>query len=268
MTTATDPARLPLHTEIVPSGYLLTTRRLRYSYVDDTDGCTDQRAHAHPEHVIFWPERGTQGVEVAGRHWSLATSQGLWVPAGTPHVVSRAPSSSLTAVYVVTHAWSQPAGEVRPVVINAALREMLLHLAHTGMPRDQRLRAQRVCLELIGEETRPTVELPLPDDVRIVPIARAILSDPADDRSIEDWAYLTSQSARTIARAFRAETGLTFSQWRTSARMSRAVHLLGEGLPVGVVARRVGYRTSSAFAASFHRALGRPPRSYLPADDA
>ncbi|WGH86580.1 helix-turn-helix transcriptional regulator [Auritidibacter ignavus] len=250
----------------MPDGYLLTTRFLRYAYVDDADGCSPDE-HAHPEHVVFWPERAAAEVEVEGTRHNLTLGQGLWVPAGTRHAASRAPSTTLAALHLLPEAWEGPAPEVHPVTVNAALRALLSHLAITGMPRQQRLRAQQVCLELVTDDACPVIELPLPRDPRIAPIARAIMSDPADDRSIEHWAWATSTSARTLARAFRAETGMTFSQWRTAARMSAAVRLLSDGTPVGIVARRVGYATISAFSAAFHRVMGRPPHRFLPANN-
>ncbi|MEH0059497.1 AraC family transcriptional regulator [Auritidibacter ignavus] len=261
-----DPVGFPVRERIVPDGYLLTTRFLRYAYVDDADGCSPDE-HAHPEHVVFWPERAAAEVEVEGTRHNLTLGQGLWVPAGTRHAASRAPSTTLAALHLLPEAWEGPAPEVHPVTVNAALRALLSHLAITGMPRQQRLRAQQVCLELVTDDACPVIELPLPRDPRIAPIARAIMSDPADDRSIEHWAWATSTSARTLARAFRAETGMTFSQWRTAARMSAAVRLLSDGTPVGIVARRVGYATISAFSAAFHRVMGRPPHRFLPANN-
>nr|WP_243857440.1 AraC family transcriptional regulator [Auritidibacter ignavus] len=261
-----DPVGFPVRERIVPDGYLLTTRFLRYAYVDDADGCSPDE-HAHPEHVVVWPERAAAEVEVEGTRHNLTLGQGLWVPAGTRHAASRAPSTTLAALHLLPEAWEGPAPEVHPVTVNAALRALLSHLAITGMPRQQRLRAQQVCLELVTDDACPVIELPLPRDPRIAPIARAIMSDPADDRSIEHWAWATSTSARTLARAFRAETGMTFSQWRTAARMSAAVRLLSDGTPVGIVARRVGYATISAFSAAFHRVMGRPPHRFLPANN-
>lgn len=257
-----------LQRAIVPEGYLLTTRFLRYEDPDDVEYGCGTRPHAHPAHVVFWPDQGSAAVEIEGRHWSLVLGQGVWVPAGTVHSVSSEASRSLAALHILPSAWLGESHGVRAVSVNAALRELLVHLAYNGMPRDQRLRAQQVCMELIADQHDPMIELPLPRDARILRITRAIMTDPADDRSIEDWAWLTSTSARTLARAFRAETGMTFTQWRTFARMSAAMRLLGEGAPVGVVARRVGYATISAFSAAFHRTMGRPPHQFLPAQRA
>jgi AraC-like DNA-binding protein len=248
---------------IVPAGFLLTTRFLNQLYIDDLDGCAPDQ-HAHPEHVVFWTVRGPATVEVAGVQHHLNPGQGVWVAAGPPPTACRSSTTTLAALHVLPQSWDGEAATVRSVAVNSALRELLMHLAVTGMPRQQRVRAQRVCLELIADQARPIIELPLPRDERIEPIARAIVRDPADARSIEDWAWALSLSTRTIARAFRAETGMTFSQWRTAARMSSAVRLLGEGRPVRVVARRVGYGTLSAFSAAFHRLMGRSPREFLP----
>jgi AraC-like DNA-binding protein len=56
---------------------------------------------------------------------------------------------------------------------------------------------------------------------------------------------------------------MSFGQWRTQARMRAAVADLADGLPVGVVARRVGYATASAFVSAFRRCTGRTPGSFV-----
>jgi AraC-like DNA-binding protein len=248
---------------------MLTTRYLRFTHLDDDLASCVPSPHVHREHAVFWSARSVAAdLEVEGTQRSLAPGQGVLVPAGTPHAASRAEGTPLAVMFAHPEHWPEAPERVTTVVVNAALREMLLHLAQFAMPKEQRLRAQRVCLELITAEPRPSLALRIPRDRRIGGIARALLADPADDRSLEDWAYLTSCSTRTLVRAFRAETGLTFAEWRASARMSAAVELLGDGVPVGAVARRVGYATPSAFSAAFHRTMGRPPHRFLPAPGA
>ncbi|MGO7367339.1 helix-turn-helix domain-containing protein [Rhizobium ruizarguesonis] len=46
---------------------------------------------------------------------------------------------------------------------------------------------------------------------------------PYDKRGLEDWAELGNASSRTLARLFRAETGLSFRQWRQQARLTEAL---------------------------------------------
>lgn len=253
----------PHHPRIIPPGYMLTTRTLTTEYVDDEDGCPEQE-HCHQDHTLLWPERSSGEVHVAGQQHTLCLGQGLWLPAGVTHSIERRSSAPLSATYIDPSARADATDSVEYVVVNAALRELLKHLAIHAMPRDVRLRAQTVAIDLITRESRPTVELPLPTNPRISAIARAIMRDPADDRTIQTWAHTTSQSERTIARGFRAETGLSFAQWRTRARLALAVQLLGGGMPVGLVARRVGYTTNSAFTAAFQRAMKQPPSDFSP----
>ncbi|MGO3885466.1 MAG: helix-turn-helix domain-containing protein [Mycetocola sp.] len=243
-------------------GYLLRTRFLNGEYVDEQNACSP-RAHAHPEHLVFWPSHGTASLEVDGVQRRLAPGQGLWVPAGTPHRAQRR-ETTLVALHIAPEAWTRRSDEVRAVTVLPALRELLTHLARAPMSREERLRAQQVCLDLIVSEASPSIELPLPDDHRLTQICRRVLADPADDRTIEAWAVEVSLSSRTLARAFKESTGMTFTHWRSCARMSLAVELLGGGMPVGVVARRVGYSTIAAFSTAFHRILGRPPRDFHP----
>ncbi|MDQ1105189.1 AraC-like DNA-binding protein [Nocardioides zeae] len=267
--TATDEVRACVRA--VPDGYLMTTLDVHLPDDAEPDRCGAD-PHTHPEHVVLWPEQGSTTVEVDGLSWRLSLGQGLWLPSGTVHAALRSPGSPANCTHVLPEAWSAWSGSAgapatgrgpRPVAVNLALRELLLHLAEQDMPREQRLRAQRVCFELLAEEGEHALRLPVPRDPRILAVARAILADPADDRSIEDWAWRTSMSARTIARAFRSDTGMTFTQWRTCARMSAAVELLGSGATVGQVAHRVGYSTVSAFTAAFRRTVGSPPHHYL-----
>ena len=65
-------------------------------------------------------------------------------------------------------------------------------------------------------------------------------------------------SARTLARRFQSETGLSFGAWRQQARVLEAMGRLGGGDPVTQVALDLGYESVSAFSAMFRRAAGAP----------
>lgn len=254
---------LPVTGATVPEGYLLRARFLKFVYEDEQNSCT-AKPHAHPEHVVFWPEQGSGTLIVEGTERSVSLGHGIWVPAGTPHSV-RERDGDLVALHIAPESVPGRGAEVKLVTMLVAVRELLLYLADAGMPREDRVRAQRVCLSLISDQPGPAIQLPIPHDPRIAEICRHLLLDPADDQSVEQWAVRLSVSSRTLARAFRDSTGMTFSQWRTGARMDLAIRLLDQGFSVGEVAHRVGYGTISAFSSAFHRVLGRTPREFHPA---
>ncbi|HJC84861.1 MAG TPA: helix-turn-helix domain-containing protein [Candidatus Corynebacterium faecigallinarum] len=58
-------------------------------------------------------------------------------------------------------------------------------------------------------------------------------------------------SARSIERAFRAETGMTLRRWWRVARMQAAERLLTTSTTVDTVAQRVGCSSTNAFRRAF-----------------
>jgi AraC-like DNA-binding protein len=106
------------------------------------------------------------------------------------------------------------------------------------------------------------LRLPMPIDDRAADLARALLDDPANQDTLEQWARRLATSTSTLRRAFLAETGLTFTEWRTHARLDAAQRMLDDGWSVGRVARRVGYSSHSGFADAFRRHFGHAPATY------
>jgi len=241
---------------VIPEPYLMTTRCVT------PDGSAPGVSSV--DHQVVWPHAGSCTVGVAGRTWSLTPGQGMWLPSGTLHRVRVDRAAEVYTTYLAPFACTHVRTELRTAGVPRAVREMLFYLAFNGMVREQRFAAQRLCIDLIDDEVASALEVPHPVDRRIRGIASAILADPTDDRTLDYWAWHTSTSPRTIARVFRADTGMSFSRWRTSVRISAALELLGAGTPVTTVAHRVGYATPSAFSAAFRRVVGRSPHQYLP----
>jgi AraC-like DNA-binding protein len=107
------------------------------------------------------------------------------------------------------------------------------------------------------------LQLPLPTDLPARHVARAILAEPAAERSIDELARAAGASRRTVERRFRHETGLSPVAWRQRARVLEALRLLAEGQAVTTVAASVGYSTPSAFTAVFRRHTGTTPSRHF-----
>ena len=90
----------------------------------------------------------------------------------------------------------------------------------------------------------------------------ATLGERLGPRPLDRIAQGVGASKRTLERIFRAETGVTFGQWRKQLRLLEALRQLAAGEPVTNVALRVGYESPSAFIAMFRNALGTTPSRY------
>ncbi len=90
-----------------------------------------------------------------------------------------------------------------------------------------------------------------------------LLGEPENNDTLENWGNRVGASARTLARLFRDETGMGFSQWRQQLRLAEAISPLAQGRPINVLANSLGYQSPSAFIAMFKKTLGETPRRYL-----
>jgi AraC-like DNA-binding protein len=88
------------------------------------------------------------------------------------------------------------------------------------------------------------------------------MQDPSDNRSLNDWARGIGFSERSLSRHFRNETNMSFVEWRTIARMKRALEQMAEGWLVTDTSIAVGYDSVSSFIAEFRRTFGATPAHY------
>ncbi len=117
-------------------------------------------------------------------------------------------------------------------------------------------------LHEIQSVTPLPLDLPMPgrDDLRS--LCQAFAAAPSVRELPGQWATRLGVSSRTFNRLFRAETGLTFQQWRQRACVLHAIRLLSTGANVTQVAATLGYDTPAAFSAMFVKQVGSTPKSF------
>jgi len=221
--------------------------------------------HHHDEHQLAWSPEGVLVVRTESGSYVLPPSRALWIPAGTSHETQATGAAVLRSVYIRTSRcpihWDTPTA----VAVSPLLRELIPHLEDDTLSPRERLRAEAVLFDLLAPLALATIDVRLPTDDRAREVAEALLADPGDGRTLHAWGRQVGASSRALARAFLSETGLSFGRWRTLARLQVALLELAEGLPVGLVASRVGYRNPSAFVAAFRAHTGVTPGRYFQA---
>lgn len=227
----------------------------------------DTRAHASDWHThrraqLLYQAEGGVTLYLDDRVGQLAPLQAAWLPAGCRHRTVMQGSFAYRSLYFDVGVYPGLPREPGILDVNPLLREMILRV--TQWPSNQALdvprqRLVRTLLDELRAAPATPLHLPMPRDRRLLPIARELLANPACPLSIDDWGGRVGASERTLARLFLAETGLSFTRWRTQCRLLMARARLAEGASVTAVAHAMGYASDSAFIAMYRRAYGEPP---------
>ncbi|GGF09504.1 transcriptional regulator [Aliidongia dinghuensis] len=223
--------------------------------------------HVHERAQLVYAVSGVMRVTTRDGTWVVPTHRAVWVPPGEPHQIRMSGAVAMRTLYIAKDATASLPSRCGVIEVGPLLRELIL--AATDHPPDQPDPTGRMALigALVLVELRsvPVMPLhaPLPRDPRLVAVCRALIDDPARPEGLEAWADRVGASARTLARLFRAETGMSFAAWRQQTRLIEALARLAEGQSVSLVARDLGYDSASAFTAMFRRTLGSTPSRYF-----
>jgi len=222
--------------------------------------------HAHARAQLICVESGLLTTRTRHGTWSLAPGSAGWMPAGEPHTVAiDGPLRGWGMVLLPSACHDLPA-EPCVIGISGLLQAVALRICEQA-PSSQDSERQRhladVLLDEIRAAPRQRMHLPMPRDRRLLRIAAQLLADPADPRSLAQWAQWAGLSTRSLTRHFREETTLSFAQWRQQARLAEALRQLSEGRAVADIAHALGFSSSSAFVTVFRGHFGLPPGRYL-----
>lgn len=217
--------------------------------------------HSHPTHELLWNRSGASTATIGPRTWAITPVVGLWIPAGQLHSASAPAGTWYRTAHVDVRTSSPLPTEPVAVEVTPLLTLLLERLVDQQLEPDSRELTEKMVFDVLKPSPHALL-VQWPDSALLRPIVAALESHPGDTRTLTDWATRLGVSERTVTRAFRAETGLSFGAWQAAFRAQHAAVLLGGGMPVDEIATAVGYRSASAFGAAFRRTTGLTPGAF------
>lgn len=228
------------------------------------------RAHSHPRGQLLWAMRGVLRVASSGCIWLVPPSHAVWIPGGIQHQVTVEAEAELLNLYV------DPAIPVRQdrgpppccavLLLTPLAREMIRRLGETDTTQPFDAPLLRFCAVLVDELqalAEAPLNLPGGRDERLARVTRHMIGHPGEQRQLSELGRIAGASPRTLERLFRAETGLSFRQWRAKLRLLSAIEALNRGESSTAIAYSMGYGSPSAFIAAFRAAFGITPQRFL-----
>ncbi|MGI9387120.1 MAG: AraC family transcriptional regulator [Methyloligellaceae bacterium] len=228
----------------------------------------ERAPHFHDRCQLVYSSKGVMNVQTLAGSWVVPPQRAIWMPANVVHTILAKTSLSFRTIYFDPSAAPRRPIECCILNVSPLLRSLILEAMEIPQLYEFRSRDERIMnfivheIEHIATDTM-NLHLPEPKDPRLRRIVEAIKANPADNRSPDDWSKISGASSRTIQRIFRAETGMTFGQWKRQAIILESIRMLSDGKSVINVALDLGYDSPSAFSAMFRRTLGVAPSKYL-----
>ncbi|MDB5795803.1 MAG: AraC family transcriptional regulator [Noviherbaspirillum sp.] len=220
-------------------------------------------AHSHAWGQVTYALEGVVRVTVANSTWIVPPMRAIWIPPDVMHEVASLERARLRTIFV--HGGFAPFKDshCRVLDVSPLLRELIVALSQVAAvePREGLLSALFLD-ELAGSATLP-IKVALPSDKRLKALCEMLIADPASQTTLDQWAKHAGASARTLARLFERDLGMSFGQWRQQVRLAHAAPLIARGLPLSRVAAELGYTSQSAFSAMFKKTFGQSPSAFF-----
>jgi AraC-like DNA-binding protein len=221
--------------------------------------------HSHPRFQLIFAVRGVMLIDTHEATWLVPPQRAVWMPPGIAHRVRTSTAVQMRTLYIRRAAAKQMPKSCEVFEVTPLLRELIVRATQLPMNYEERGPAGRVMRLLLDELAalpRLPYNLPMPKAAPLAAICARLVEAPNDAATLEDLAARHGTTARTLARHFRRQTGMSFAEWRRRARLLRALGWIAEGRPILAVALDLGYDSPSAFSAMFRRELGVPPSHF------
>lgn len=246
-------------------GQVIDAGRPVLSYGWAARGAHRAAAHSHPRAHLIAPVSGAYWVVTEEGTWLVPEGLAIWLPPGVRHEVYSHASVSARILFV-DPAWAgglpQRGGTVRISALMEALLARIIEEGNAYGPDSPAARLAMVMLDELSRMEFSRLPLPVSKEPRLARVMAEVIASPLGETGLDELARGAGASARTLARLFQAETGMSFTQWRTNLRLAEAIRRLAEGSTITEVAFDLGYSSASAFTYMFRRNLGVPPRRY------
>jgi AraC-like DNA-binding protein len=231
-------------------------------YASDYAADNETGWHSHPRAQLLHAVTGVFRVATETALFIVPPGTGLWVPAHTTHFSRMPKGLAMRGLFLREDAARAGPDDVTVVAISPLLRELILAACEQPVMWDEDGPVRHVvalALHEIGRAATRPIAVPACHDRRLRQVTDALLADPADPRGLDAFAEMAGASARTLARLFRRETGMSFQVWRRQLRLTEGLAALAQGEAPARVAASVGYSSGSAFGDAFRSVFGTTP---------
>ena len=226
---------------------------------------TGVEPHAHPRGQLLWAASGVLKVTSDDAVWVVPSSHSVWIPGSVFHQVASETDAQMRNLYI------DPSFDVRPdetaitmLKMTPLMQQLVLRLTENAseLGKGRSARLGLVAIDEISSLEAFKLYIPAGEDPRLKRLITLIVNNPNLDQPLEALSARVGASVRTIERLFKAETGMTYRQWRSRLRLMGSLESITKGEAISKIAVESGYKNASSFIAAFKAVFGCTPGDY------
>lgn len=212
-------------------------------------GNTKTGWHSHRRGQLLYASGGLMVVSAEDGTWAVPSGQALLIAPDLTHRVAWHGCHSTSTAYIEPAAFTNAPETCRVITLSPLMDACLNALTEEPSLYDLQGRGahlETLILDEIARAPETMFALPLPHNKGLRKLCRSLIETPSIGLDIDEWAHAVGVSRSTLTRNFRAQTGLSFAEWRRRVRMLYALTQQAEGVPLQIAAKAAGYRSANA----------------------
>ncbi|ELE7131083.1 AraC family transcriptional regulator [Vibrio harveyi] len=227
-------------------------------------GKHDSGMHEHKKGQLLYAPQGCMTFALNNSICTLPPTKAVWIP---PHTSHRAVMTNVVAyrsLYFDCSKHSCP-DEIVMIEVNDLLKALIDKMAlwEWDIEETKTQATSALFWEEFYQAKQFEFSLPLPSDRRLTGFREAMTKCDFIAPELNQLSQTVGASSKTITRLFKAETGMSYQDWRQQWRLLKAIELLCEERQVSDVAHCLEFSSDSAFIAFFKKQTGQTPLSFM-----
>ncbi|WP_394202432.1 AraC family transcriptional regulator [Shewanella waksmanii] len=227
-------------------------------------GQHDSGVHQHKKGQLLFASHGCISFALSSEMYVLPPTKAVWIPPNTAHQAKMTNVVGYRSVYFDCNKFTTPKN-ITMIEVDGLLKALIDKMALWPWDTPEPLMHNTTALfwEEFNGAKQHSFQLPIPDNRRLTKFRQQLLQADFKVPSITTLAKTVGASPKTITRIFKAQTGMSYQDWKLQWRLLKAIELLSQAMPVGEVAHRLDFCSDSAFIAFFKKQTGQTPLYFI-----
>ena len=196
---------------------------------------TETRSHSHSWGQLQIISGGILELKAEGHRFLAPSHFAIWVPAGMQHQSYNRKPIAYCSVNIIPDLAKKLPSHTCLLEVSPLVEALIAELREQGIQQpenEQEDRLIRVLFDQLLVAKQSERFLPTSKDKLLKPILETLESNPADERTLAEWAARNHTTERTLARHCQNELGMSFTEWRLRIRYLYSLELLRKKMSI------------------------------------